>query len=91
MESPIPATGPAPHTPEEFARAGSDVFDRSVRPLLRPEDDGKFVAIDIDTGDHEIDADDYAAVKRLRVRRPSGQIWLGRIGQPAAYRMRHAR
>jgi len=87
----MPATGPTRHTPEELARAGADAFDRHVRPLLRPEDDGKFVAIDVGTGDHQIDADDYAAVKRLRARRPSSEIWLGRVGQPAAYRMRRRR
>jgi hypothetical protein len=87
----MPATGPVPHTPEELARAGSELFDRHVRPVLRPEDDAKFVAIDVDTGDHEIDADDYAAVKRLRARRPLAEVWLGRVGQPAAYRMRRSR
>jgi len=83
----MPATEPH-HTPEELARLGSEVFDRHVRPALRPEDDGKFVAIDIGTGDHEIDEDDYAAVTRLRTRRPSAEVWLGRVGQRAAYRMR---
>ena len=83
----MPTTGPY-RTPEELARLGSEVFDRHVRPALRPEDDGKFVAIDIDTGDHEIDEDDYSAVMRLRTRRPAAEIWLGRVGQPAAYRMR---
>ena len=80
-----------PHTPEELARAGSEAFDRHVRPVLRPEDDGKFVAIDVTTGDHEIDPDDYAAVKRLLARHPSAEIWLGCVGQPAAYRMRRGR
>jgi len=75
-------------SPEEVAQLGAEVFDRQVRPALRREDDGKFVAIDIDTGDYELDADDYAAVTRLRTRRPSAEIWLGRVGQPAAYRMR---
>lgn len=87
----MPAAGPARHTPEELARAGSDLFDRHVRPVLRPEDDGRFVAVDVHTADYEIDADDYAAVKRLRTRRPSAEIWLGRVGQPAAYRMRRGR
>jgi hypothetical protein len=86
----MPGTEPH-HPPEELARLGSEVFDRHVRPVLRPEDDGKFVAIDIDTGDHEIDEDDYAAVTRLRARRPSAEVWLGRVGQPAAYRMRRGR
>src|SRR5947209_3491666 len=70
---PMPGTE-SHHTPEELARRGSEVFDRPVRPLLRPEDDGKFVAIDIDTGDHEIDEDDYAAVSRLRARKPAAEF-----------------
>ena len=86
----MPATEPR-RNPEELARLGAEVFDRQVRPALRPEDDGKFVAIDIGTGDYELDEDDYAAVTRLRARCPSAEIWLGRIGQPAAYRMRRGR
>jgi hypothetical protein len=86
----MPATEPH-RTPEELARLGWEAFDRHVRPVLRPEDDGKFVAIDIGTGEHEIDEDDYAAVTRLRARRPSAEVWLGRVGEPAAYRMRRGR
>lgn len=76
---------------EEVARLGAEVFDRQVRPALRPEDDGKFVAVDIETGEYELDEDDYAAVTRLRNRRPSAEVWLGRVGQPAAYKMRRDR
>jgi len=86
----MPATE-SHRSPEEIARLGAEIFDRAVRPALRPEDDGRFVAIDIATGDYELDRDDYAAVTRLRQRRPSAEIWLGRVGQPAAYRMRRAR
>lgn len=83
----MPATEPY-RSPEEVARLGAEAFDRHVRPALRPEDDGKFVAIDIGTGDYELDEDDYTAITRLRSRRPSAEVWLGRVGQPAAYRMR---
>ena len=69
----MPATGPR-RSLEELVRLGQKVFDRRVRPALRPEDDGKFVAIDVVTGDHEIDEDDYAAVMRLRARRPSADV-----------------
>src|SRR5688572_17968261 len=86
-ENAMPATG-AQRTPEELARLGAEAFDRHVRPRLRPEDDGKFVAIDVVTGDHEIDGDDYTAVTRLRARRPSADVWLACVGQPATYRMR---
>jgi hypothetical protein len=55
--------------------------------MLRPEDDGKFVAIDVETGDYEIDNDDYAAVARLRSRKPTADVWLMRAGYPTTYRM----
>ena len=79
------------HSAEDVSRIGVELFARQVRPALGPGDDGKFVALDIGTADYELDKDDYAAVTRLRARRPSAEIWLGRIGQPAAYRMRGSR
>lgn len=83
----MPATD-SPRTPDEVARLGVEVYEHQVRPALAPADDGKFVAVDLATADYELDADDYAAVIRLRARRPDADIWLGRVGQPAAYRMR---
>ncbi len=76
---------------EERNRLRSELFDRHVPPKLRPEDNDKFVALDVTTGEYELDEDDYAAVSRLRARKPVADIWLGRVGQPAAYRMRRQR
>ncbi len=78
-------------SPEEFARLGAEVFDGRVRPALRPEADDRFVSIDVATGDYEIDEDDYAAVSRLRARRPSAEVWLERAGHAAAYRLGRGR
>jgi hypothetical protein len=78
-------------SPDELARQGQDIFDRLVRPQLRGEDEGKFVAIDVDSGDFEINTDDYSAVTRLRGRRPTGDVWLIRVGSPTTYRMGGAR
>lgn len=74
-------------TLDELARLGADVFDRRVRPNLRPEDDGKFVAVDVVSGEYEIDRDDYAAVARLRARVPAADVWLARAGSRAACRI----
>ena len=57
-----------PRALDELAGLGQEVFDRAVRPTLRPEDDGRFVAVDVDSGEYEIDADDYTAVTRLKSR-----------------------
>lgn len=69
------------------ARRGQEAFDRHVKPMLRPEDDGKFVAVDIQSGSYEIDADDYQATGRLMKRIPGARIWLLRAGQPTTYRI----
>jgi hypothetical protein len=76
---------------DELARLAGEIYERRVRPTLRPDDDGKFVAIDVVTGDYEIDKDDYTAVMRLRERNPEGELWLGRVGRPAACTIRHRR
>lgn len=86
----MPVAKAAPR-PDELARLGSDIFTRLVRPSLRPADDGKFVAIDISSGDFELHEDDYTAVARLRTRYPAAVIWLERAGYPAAYQMRWGR
>jgi hypothetical protein len=75
------------HTLDELARLGGEIFVGQVQPALRPEDDGKFVAIDVATGDYDIDEDDYAAVARLRSRKPAADVWLMRAGYRAAYRI----
>jgi hypothetical protein len=76
---------------DEMGQLGPEVYERQVRPKLGPNDDNKFVAIDVDTGDFEVDADDYTAVMRLLARNPDGNIWLERAGHPTAYKMRHIR
>ena len=68
----MPATE-SRRSPEELARLAAEVYDRQVRPKLRPEDDGTILAIDISTGDYELD-DYYAAVTRLRNRNPSAEV-----------------
>lgn len=73
---------------EELARLSSEIFSRHVRPMLGAEDEGKFVAIDLQTSDYEIDDDDYEAVARLRSRRPSAEVWLERVGHRTTYLMR---
>lgn len=86
----MPATGPH-RSPQELARLGTEMFDRLVRSSLQPEDDGKFVAIDVVTREYEIDPDDYTAVTRLRARVPAADVWLVRVGSPATCRIGRGR
>jgi len=71
---------------EEFARRGDDIYERELRPLLEAGNEGKFVAIDIETGAYEIDANELTASDRLLARVPNTQIWLRRLGSHYAHR-----
>jgi hypothetical protein len=65
---------------EEFARRGDAMYEAVVRPHLKPSDKGKFVAIDIESGQYEIDAKEDAACDRLHARIPGAQVWMLRVG-----------
>ncbi len=74
------------HSKEEFARRGDAIYDRDLRPLLKPENEGHFVAIDIESGAYEIDPDELTASDRLLARVSSAQIWIRRMGSRFVHR-----
>ena len=74
------------YSKEEFARRGDEMFETQVRPHLKDEDQGKFAAIDIDSGSYEIDEDELAACDKLMARLPQAQIWLVRVGSRYLHR-----
>ena len=76
-----------PHySKEEFARRGDELYERNVRPNVDINDEGKFVVIDIDTGDYEIDIDELDAYDRLIARNPEAQVWVMQVGSRYARR-----
>jgi len=72
---------------EEYARRGDAIYDRDLRPLIESEHRGKYVAIDIESGAYEVDADELEASDRLLARVPDAQTWLRRIGSRYARRI----
>lgn len=68
------------YSKEEFAQRGDEIYESQVRPQVGKGDLGKSVAIDIETGDFEVDKSEIAACDRLEARRPDAQIWIVRIG-----------
>lgn len=68
------------YSKEEFAQRGDEIYERTILPRLKAEDEGKFVVIDIETGAYEIDTDELAASDRLLAIHPNAQTWLRRVG-----------
>jgi len=78
---------PEPHySKEEFARRGNELYQGKVRALVEVGNEGKVVAIDIDSGDFEVAEDTLSASDRLLARCAKAQTWFVRIGHPALHR-----
>ena len=71
----------------EFERRGQEIYEQNIRSNVEADHTGKFVAIDIESGAWEMDADDFMATERLLTRLPDAQMWLTRIGHSSAYRI----
>lgn len=72
---------------ERVARKGQQICEQLAATGLGPEDDGKFIAIDVNSAAFEVDADDFTATERLLQRQPGARMWLGRVDRKAAYRL----
>lgn len=74
------------YSKEEFASRGDSIYASAVKPQLKPDDAGRFVALDIETSEFEIDDDELTACERLRARLPNAQIWMVRVGSRHVHR-----
>ena len=68
------------YSKEEFAQRGDEIYESQIRSQVEEGNHGKIVAIDLETGDFEIDASEIAACDRLEASHPNAQIWMVRIG-----------
>lgn len=75
------------HTTEEIARRGREVYEREIRGEVEIEHRGRFLVLDVESGDYEIADDDLDASERLLERRPDALLYGLRIGEGAAYRI----
>src|SRR4249920_172111 len=73
-----------PWTSKEISRRGRKLYDREISKKVERNHRGKFLVIDVETGDYELDEDMVAAGERLRERRPDSLSYLVRIGHRAA-------
>ena len=65
----------------EIARRGRTIYDQDIRPRVETEDNiGKFLIVDIETGDYEMDTDEFVASRRAHAKHPDGTFFGLRIG-----------
>ena len=70
----------------EHARRGAELYEQQIRSQVEAGNEGKIVALDIDSGTFEVAEDTVTASERLLTRCPDAQIWCVRIGHRAVHR-----
>jgi peptide subunit release factor RF-3 len=73
------------YSKEEMAQRGQEHYESGIRQQVEAGNEGKIVAIDIETGAFEVGETVMAATNRLFERYPDAQPWGIRIGHRAVY------
>lgn len=68
------------YTANEIVTRGQAIYEEQLRARLEPEHVGKFLRIDIETADFEMDSDEFVASRRAHEKHPDGAFFGMRVG-----------
>jgi hypothetical protein len=71
------------YSKEELAERGQTLYASGIQQQVETGNEGKIVAIDIETGAFEVDENVVPATNRLFEQHPDAQPWVIRIGHRA--------
>lgn len=68
-------------THEEVAAIGQKIYDEKIKPIVEtPENIGKMLTLDVETGDYSIDRNPAQTILALKQKRPLSRLFTLRIG-----------
>lgn len=70
-----------------FIEQGQKIYDEQLKDQLEPNQTGKFVAIEPDTGRHFLGDSGVEALVAARAAMPGKKFYLMRVGHRAAHRV----
>ncbi|WP_016952915.1 hypothetical protein [Anabaena sp. PCC 7108] len=71
---------------DEITQRGKELYENSIRSLVEtPENIGKIISINVETGEYEIGDDLLTTSLRLRTKQADAALWTERIGFNAVY------
>ena len=66
---------------------GWNIYNEKIKHLVEPKEKGKFLVIDVATGDYVVNHDLILAEDELEARQPDGVFYIMRIGYRAPFHM----
>ena len=73
METRLPPVG-------QIAELGKKYYQVNLAKVLEPQHNGKYLVLDVDSGDYEVDAEHMPALLRLQERYPNKIFYAVRVG-----------
>ena len=64
----------------QIVERGERLYVEHLRHVLEPQHNGKFVVIDVEAGEYEVDDDHLAASDRAAATRPGAPLYATRVG-----------
>ena len=74
----------ADYQPGEIAARGEKIYQERIKSLVYPAEKGKYLTIDVESGDYELDEDALTSFQRLRQRRPAAVSFGMKVGYVAS-------
>ena len=72
---------------DEVCDRGEQIYAERIKALVEPQENGRFIVIDIESGDYEVADEGMDASRRLRERRPDSVRFGAKVGYPAAFNL----
>ena len=68
------------YSADEIVARGKEIYEQKLKSKLESQNLGKYLVIDIETGEYEMDEDDLRAVLRAYQKNPAGARFEMQIG-----------
>ncbi|MEX2140716.1 MAG: hypothetical protein WD894_15750 [Pirellulales bacterium] len=75
------------YAPGEVVRRGQDLYERNIRARVEPENKGKMLAIDVDSGEYSLADDSLTALDQIKAKSPDASVYILRVGFPTAVKI----
>ena len=75
------------YSSDEIVQRGQALYDQQIRTQVEAHHKGKFLVLNIETGEYEIDVNELAALKRAKAKNPDAALYILRVGSSTAYRL----
>jgi hypothetical protein len=70
------------YTKDEIVERGEEIYRNRIQPLVEGGNRGKYLVLDIETGEYEVGDDMSSLAKSLHTERPEAPLYPLRIGSP---------